>query len=173
MNFCTERSIEILSNTPVVLNNLLKDLNNDWLYSNEGEDTWSPFDIIGHLVHGERTDWMERLDIILHRADKNFRPFDRFAQFNESKGKTINDLLTEFKILRESNIANLKKLNLKENNLDLKGIHPNFGEVTLRQLLATWTVHDLNHIAQICRVMAKQYKAETGPWVEYLPILQK
>ncbi len=173
MNFDLNKSIEILSNTPTVLESLLYNLSNEWLYTNEGPDTWSPFDIVGHLVHGEKTDWMERMDIILNKEDKHFRSFDRFAQFNESKGKSINDLLAEFRSLREKNIAVVKDLGLTEDKLDLKGIHPSFGDVTLRQLLSTWVVHDLGHIAQISRVMAKQYKDETGPWIEYLPILNK
>lgn len=137
----------------------------------KGPETWSPYDILGHLIHGERTDWMERIDIILNRDDKHFTPFDRFAQFTENKGKSLNDLLTEFKELRESNLKKLKALNLSETELMQKGIHPVFGEVTLKQLLSTNVVHDLSHIAQICRVMTKQYKNETGPWIEYLPIL--
>ncbi len=173
MNFSIGRSLEILTNTPNVIENLLKGLNDEWLYSNEGPDTFSPFDVIGHLIHCDKTDTMERLDIILNRLNKKFEPFDRFAMYKESKGKSIKDLLSEFRKLREMNLKDLKELNLTENELDMKGIHPQFGEVTLRQLIATWVVHDLSHIAQICRVMAKQYKAETGPWVEYLRILQK
>jgi len=173
MKFDLNKSIEILSNTPAVLESLLHNLSNDWLYSNEGPDTWSPFDIVGHLIHGERTDWMERMDIILNREDKHFNPFDRFAQFTESKGKSITELLQEFRGLREKNLAFLKNLDLNDDKLDLKGIHPVFGEVTLRQLLSTMVVHDLGHIAQISRVMAKQYKDETGPWINYLPVLTK
>lgn len=173
MNFDQSKSIEILSNTPSVLESLLKNLSKEWLFSNEGPDTWSPFDIIGHLVHGEKTDWMERMNVIVFRKDKHFIPFDRFAQFTESKEKTIADLLLEFTDLREKNIESLKSMNLSGDKLDLIGIHPSFGEVTLRQLLSTWVVHDLGHISQITRVMAKQYKHETGPWIEYLPILTK
>jgi hypothetical protein len=129
--------------------------------------------VIGHLIHGEQTDWIERLDMILSdRADKKFRPFDRFAQFTESKGKSLTQLLEEFTALRRKNVAYLQAKNLTGDDLNKKGIHPVFGEVTLTNLLATWAVHDLNHTAQIARVMAKQYKAETGPWVEYLRILK-
>lgn len=173
MNFSIERSLEILSRTPDSLEVFLNGINDVWISNNEGPDTWSPYDIVGHLVHGEKIDWMERTDIILNRNDKHFRPFDRFAQFTESKGKTLTDLLKEFKQLRMNNIKTLKSLNLNEEKLNLKGIHPKFGEVTLKQLLSTWTIHDLNHISQICRVMAKQYKEATGPWIEYLPILNK
>lgn len=173
MKFDLNKSIEILSCTPSVLESLLQNLSDTWLFSNEGPDSWSPFDIVGHLVHGEQTDWMERTNIILFSADKHFRKFDRFAQFEESKGKTITQLLAEFRKLREKNIEYLKSLALREEKLALKGIHPAFGEVTLKQLLATWVVHDLNHIAQISRVLAKQYSDETGPWIEYLPLLTK
>ena len=173
MKFDMNKSIEILTNTPGVLESLLDRLSDEWLHSNEGMDTWSPYDIIGHLVQGESTDWMERMDIILNRDDKHFRPFDRFAQFTESEGKSLSDLLIEFRELRQKNLETLKKIDLTEDKLNKIGIHPKFGEVTLKQLLSTWTVHDLNHLAQISRVMAKQYKEETGPWVEYLPILTR
>ena len=173
MKFDMNKSIEILTNTPGVLESLLDGLSDEWLHSNEGMDTWSPYDIIGHLIHAERTDWMERMDIILNRDDKHFRPFDRFAQFTESEGKSLSDLLIEFRELRQKNLETLKKIDLTEDKLNKIGIHPKFGEVTLKQLLSTWTVHDLNHLAQISRVMAKQYKEETGPWVEYLPILTR
>ena len=173
MKFDLNKSIEILTNTPGVLESLLDGLSDEWLHSNEGMDTWSPYDIIGHLIHAERTDWMERMDIILNRDDKHFKPFDRFAQFTESKGKSLSDLLIEFRELREKNLEVLKKIDLTEDKLNKIGIHPKFGEVTLKQLLSTWTVHDLNHLAQISRVMAKQYKEETGPWVEYLPVLTR
>nr|HMT11716.1 DinB family protein [Ignavibacteria bacterium] len=151
------KSIEILTNTPGVLESLLDGLSDEWLHSNEGMDTWSPYDIIGHLVQGESTDWMERMDIILNRDDKHFRPFDRFAQFTESEGKSLSDLLIEFRELRQKNLETLKKIDLTEDKLNKIGIHPKFGEETLKQLLSTWTVHDLNHLAQISRVMAKQY----------------
>lgn len=173
MKFDLDKSIEILQNTPSVLESLLQGLSNEWLYSNEGPDTWSPFDIVGHLVHAEHTDWMERMDIILNKEDKHFKPFDRFAQFTESKDKSISELLAEFRTLREKNMKSVKDLNIPEEKFDEIGIHPVFGEVTLRELLSTWVVHDLNHIAQITRAMAKQYKDETGPWVEFLPILSK
>lgn len=173
MKFDLSSSIGILSNTPSVLESMLHSLSDDWLHSNEGTDTWSPFDIAGHLVHGEQTDWMERANIILFSDDKRFKKFDRFAQFTESKGKTVHVLLAEFRKLREKNIEHVKNLGLTEDKLNMTGIHPSFGEVTLRQLLATWVVHDLNHISQITRVLAKQYREETGPWVEYLPLLTK
>lgn len=164
--------MEVLERTPAVLKSLLENLSQEWTESNEGEDTWSAYDIVGHLIHGESTDWIERTKIILSdSSDKKFKPFDRFAQFEESKGKSLSDLLIEFENLRMQNIAILKSLNLSDKDLIKKGIHPVFGEVTLSQLLSTWVVHDLNHIAQIARVMAKQYKTEVGPWIEYLRIL--
>lgn len=173
MKFDLNKSIEILSSTPSVLEALLQNLSDDWLLANEGPDTWSAFDIVGHLVHGEQTDWMERTNIILFGEDKRFKKFDRFAQFTESKGKTIHVLLAEFRKLREKNIEHEKSLDLTEDKLNMTGIHPSFGDVTMKQLLATWTVHDLNHLAQISRVLAKQYRDETGPWIEYLPLLSK
>jgi len=173
MNFNLEKSIEILERTPGVLNAMLRNISTDWTSKNEGEKTWSVYDIIGHLIHGEKTDWMPRTEIILsQKADKKFELFDRFAQFEESKEKSLQQLLDEFKILREKNIELLRSKNITEKDLEEKGIHPAFGEVTLSQLLSTWVVHDLNHIAQISRVMAKQYKIAVGPWIEYLKILQ-
>lgn len=173
MQFDLHKSFEILERTPTVLEQLILGIHNDWLMNNEGDDTWSPYDVIGHLIHGEKTDWIPRTKIILsYSNDKNFIPFDRFAQLNESKAKTITELLNEFKKLRNENLDYLRSLHLDEATLNKTGIHPAFGEVSLQQLLATWTVHDLNHIAQIVRVMAKQYKEAVGPWVEYLRVLQ-
>ncbi len=174
MDFTIKKSIEILERTPDVLDTMLRNISVDWTKNNEGEDTWSVYDIIGHLIHGEKTDWIPRTEIILSdKPDKTFVPFDRFAQFKESQGKSLKQLLTEFKRLRKKNIRLLLSKKITDKNLEEKGIHPAFGEVTLSQLLSTWVVHDLNHIAQISRVMAKQYKAEVGPWVEYLKILRQ
>lgn len=171
MNFNLSDAIAILKRTPTVLNSLLNGLSLRWTEANEGENTWSPYDIVGHLIHGEKTDWIPRTKIILGDNDnKTFIPFDRFAQFRESQGKNMETLLQEFSDLREENINYITSLNLTENDLHKEGIHPDFGVVTLKQLLSTWTVHDLNHISQTCRVMAKQYKGETGPWVDYLGI---
>ena len=173
MNFSLSKSIEILERTPDVLITLLQNVSSDWTSVNESGETWSVYDVIGHLIHGERTDWVPRMDIILSdKEDKTFEPFDRFAQFEESKGKSLALLLDEFKNLRQKNLAHLSSKQLTDKDFEKKGIHPAFGEITLLQLLATWTAHDLNHIAQITRVMARQYKTEVGPWVEYLKILQ-
>ena len=173
MNFSIEKSISILERTPAVMHELLFDLPEEWIMFNEGDETWSPYDIVGHLIHGESSDWIKRLEIILSDfTDKKFTPFDRFAQFNESKGKKMNTLLNEFKILRKKNIEILKSKNITDIDFEREGIHPVFGIVTLRNLIATWAVHDLNHLAQIYRVMAHQYKSEVGPWKEYLRILK-
>ena len=174
MEFDLKKSIEILSRTPSVLEVFLDGINEEWTHNNEGKNTWSPFDILGHLIHGEKTDWIPRMNIILSESEtKSFESFDRFAQFEASKGKTISQLLEEFKHIRAENIEILKSQNLTEHVLDKTGIHPAFGEVTLKQLLATWVAHDLGHIAQVARVMAKQYTIEVGPWKEYLPILTR
>lgn len=174
MHFSLQQSLEILKQTPSTLITLLSTLSKEWVTQNEGEDTWSPYDIVGHLIYGEKTDWMVRVQIILdNNQDITFKPFDRFAQFKESKNKSIEELLKEFKALREKNIQQLNTLNLTKEQLRLKGVHPEFGEVTLEQLLSTWVVHDLGHLAQISRVMAFQYKQNVGPWQAYLPILSK
>ena len=173
MEFDLEKCVDVLQRTPAVLDALLAGLSEDWTAHNEGPDTWSPYDVVGHLIHGERTDWMARLEIILSDGpDKRFAPFDRFAQFEESRGRTLADLLREFREVRAANLARLRALQLQPADLDRTGVHPRFGEVTLRQLLATWTVHDLDHLMQISRVMAKQIGVETGPWIEYLRILR-
>ncbi len=173
MLFDFNKSIQILERTPVILKDLLSGLSDDWVLHNEGGDTWSAYDIIGHLIHGERTDWMNRLEIIMnHEGNKTFVPFDRFAQFKESEGKSLEQLLEEFDTLRKTNLMKLKSLGLLKQDFERTGIHPAFGEVTLAELLSTWTVHDLTHIAQISRVMAKQYKSSIGPWIKYFRLLQ-
>ncbi|CAL2102480.1 DinB family protein [Tenacibaculum sp. 190130A14a] len=173
MKFSIDKGLEVLEKTPNTLINLLENLSDEWIYANEGENTWSPFDVLGHLIHGEKTDWIPRLKIILFEDHKHFVPFDRFAQFELSQGKSLTDLLIEFKKLRKENIRYLHSLNLSVNQLQLTGIHPEFGTVTASELLAAWVVHDLGHIAQVSRTMAKQYKEATGPWPKYLTILNK
>jgi hypothetical protein len=173
ISFDLNKSIEILERTPAVIENLLSGLSHEWIDNNEGEDTFSPFDVVGHLLHGENTDWVQRIHIILNETnERKFEPFDRFAQYKESEGKTIHQLLDEFKTQRKRNLDVLKALHINEVMLDKKAIHPSLGEVSLRQLLSTWTVHDLGHIGQIVRVMSKQYAREVGPWFEYLRILK-
>lgn len=174
MEFNLAKSIEILERTPQVLKTLLEGLSDEWIFNNEGEETWSPFDVLGHLIHGEKTDWIARMEIILSdKDDKTFTPFDRFAQFEESKGKTLLQMLKEFEDLRKRNLITLKSKNITSEDLTRKGMHPALGQVTLENLLSTWAVHDLGHIAQITRVMAKQYIDEVGPWREFLPILDR
>lgn len=172
MNFNKEQAIAILEKTPSLLKNLLGGLNNEWVLNNEGPDTFSPYDVVGHLIHGEQTDWVVRAKHILAVGTAiAFEPWDLFAQFENSKGKTLAQLLDEFELLRNENIVWLKTIQLTETDLEKKGIHPVLGEVTLKNLLATWVVHDLTHIAQVTRVMAKQYKDETGPWTNFFRIL--
>lgn len=174
MKFLLNKSLEILRATPDALIQLINRLSDDWVMHNEGGETWSVFDVVGHLIHGEKTDWMTRIEIIMSdRPDKEFKPFDRFAQFEESKGKSLEQLLREFKSAREMNIKKLKEFNLTEADFAKTGIHPKFGPVTLSQLISAWVVHDLDHISQISRVMAKQYKEEAGPWIEFLKILRQ
>lgn len=174
MNFELDKSIEILERTPLILNAYLNGISNEWLKNKEGENSWSPYDIVGHLIYGEKTDWMVRIKIILGASeDKTFVPFDRFAQLKENQSIPISELLDNFSQLRFANLKELKSLNISKDNLTLIGIHPEFGQVTLAQLIAAWTVHDLGHIGQISRVMAKQYKMVVGPWVDYLGILKK
>ena len=174
MEFQLDHAREILSRTPRTIAALLGDLSDTWLLQNEGPETWSPFDILGHLIHGEETDWIPRAKIILEDGEaRTFEPFDRFAMFEVSKGKPLTELLETFKRLRENNLIELGQMKLTEEMLDKRGCHPELGVVTLKQLLATWVVHDLGHVAQIARVMAKQYREEVGPWQEYLPILTR
>lgn len=171
MEFSLEDVKLILSKTPMVLQQLLVGHSDAWLLQNEGGESCNVYDVLGHLIHGEETDWLVRAEQILSAEDKRFKPFDRFAQFENSAGKSTHDLLAEFASLRQSNLSRLDELDLSKDDLDRTGIHPHFGSVTLSQLLATWAVHDLNHLHQITRIMAKQYTNAVGPWVEYLGVL--
>jgi len=174
VQFNLDLTIEILRRTPATLRSLLHGLSEPWIAQNEGEGTWSPHDIVGHLIHGEHEDWIPRTRIILESgAEKPFAPFDVLRLTDYSKGKSLSQLLDEFERLRIENLEILSELNLQPYQLELKGQHPTFGDITLRQLLSTWAVHDLSHIAQISRVMAKQYASEVGPWSEFLPILRR
>lgn len=173
MEFSLERSFEILERTPAVLQQLLGGLHEDWVHPNEGPATFSPFDVLGHLIHGEKTDWMIRTRIILEAGiSRAFDPYQRFAQYQESQGKNMAGLLEEFTHLRKEGLAGLRSLQLEDKDLDKEGLHPVLGKVTLRNLLATWVVHDLVHIAQVTRVMAKQYNSAIGPWLEFFRILK-
>ncbi|MEQ9403442.1 MAG: DinB family protein [Cyclobacteriaceae bacterium] len=173
MKFSLEDSMTILSKTPGIISQSLEGLSETWTHQNEGPETWSPFDVVGHLIHGERTDWIPRTKIILFAEDKRFTPYDRFAQFKESEGKSMQDLLVEFEDLRKLNLTELQELKLEKSDFEKTGIHPEFGDITLRQLLAAWVTHDLGHIVQINRVLAKQYKEEAGPWPKYLRVLNE
>ena len=172
MEFDLELGTEILRRTPYILRAWLQDLPYAWVYRNEGGETWSPFDVVGHLIHGERTDWIPRLKLIL--ADDGiaeFEPFDRFAQFEVSRCAQLEDLLRTFEELRRSNLAVLRSLDLKPSDFERVARHPELGLVTLEQLIAAWVAHDLNHLAQIAQVMARQYQEAVGPWKAYMDIL--
>jgi hypothetical protein len=166
-------TISLLTRTPATVNALLRDLPEAWTRGNEGENTWSAFDIVGHLIHGERTDWMPRARMVLQFGEtKAFEPFDRWGQERESQGKSLGQLLDEFAGLRSENLNELRALDLRQEDLERRGRHPALGVVTLSELLATWAAHDLTHLHQIARVMAHQYREAVGPWSAYLGVLQ-
>ncbi|GAB4324296.1 MAG: hypothetical protein Kow0074_17130 [Candidatus Zixiibacteriota bacterium] len=170
----TDHVIAILQRTPGTLQALLQGLDDALIHANLGEGTFSPFDVVGHLIHGERTDWIPRVRHILeHGESRPFEPFDRFAQFEENRGKSLVQLLDEFAEQRRHSLTVLRQLPLTEDDLNRFGQHPEFGRVTLRQLLSTWAVHDLNHIRQIVRTIALQYADHVGPWRKYLSILKR
>jgi hypothetical protein len=174
MRFDIEEAVQVLSRTPATLDALLRGTSEAWCLGTEGPETFSAFEVVGHLIHGEKTDWIPRMRIILeHGTARSFDPYDRFAQKELSRGRTLENLLDSFAELRRTNVAALRAAALDGAALARKGTHPELGEVTLEQLLAAWVVHDLGHIAQAARVMAKQYKAEVGPWTAYLPILTR
>lgn len=174
MEFQLEQARHILRRTPATLNSLLRDLPDEWVFPNEGPDTWSPFDILGHLIHGEETDWIPRAKIILADGENRaFEPFDRVAMFEKSQGRSLGELLDTFERLRAGSLQQLEQMNLTTELLKKRGKHPELGIVTLGELLATWVVHDLGHIGQIVRVMSKQYGDAVGPWRAYLPILSR
>ena len=170
--FNLQEAIALLERSPASIFALLNGLPDTWISATEGEGTWSPYDVIGHLIHGERTDWIPRVHHIMAGETQPFESFDRNAQFQESQGKDLSELLATFTELREANLATLASLNLSEADLERKGLHPALREVTLGQLLATWVVHDLDHIAQLARTMAKVYSEAVGPWSAYLSILR-
>jgi hypothetical protein len=174
MQFQLTHALEVLERTPATFRALLGGLPEAWTAPNEGPETFSAFDNVGHLIHGERADWIQRARIILAQGpSRRFEPFDRFAHERESQGRTLAELLDEFARLRAENLATLRGWRLTERELALEGEHPELGSVTLRQLLATWVAHDLGHVAQTARVMAKQYREEVGPWRAYLPVLDR
>ncbi len=172
--FDLANALAILERTPATFRALLSGLPDAWTTPNEGPDTFSAFDNLGHLIHGERTDWIARAIIVLEQGEnRKFEPYDRFAQKRESVGKTLAQLLDEFAELRAGNLETIRSWNLSERELRLEGEHPALGRVTLDQLLSAWVVHDLGHIAQTARVMSKQYREAVGPWRQYLPVLDR
>ena len=174
MDFDLTAGVSVLERTPHTFRAMLDGLPPAWTDATEGPDTWSPYVIVGHLAHAERADWIPRARIILaQETDRRFTPFDRFAQFRESEGKSLTDLLDEFTRLRAESLTTLAGWHLTDTHLELTGEHPAFGAVTLRQLLATWVAHDLGHIGQTARVMAKQYRDAVGPWRAYLPVMDR
>lgn len=174
MTFILDEALPVLERTPALLRALLDGLPEEWVRATEGTGTWSAFDVVGHLIHGERTDWIPRTQRILKDGDRiPFERFDREAMFRESEGRTLPELLATFASLRAASLTKLEALQLSPRDLDRPGAHPELGPVTLGQLLATWVVHDLGHLGQIARVMAKRYRAEVGPWRAYLPILDR
>ncbi len=171
--FSLAEALALLTRTPATLSALLRGLPDMWVRRNEGRDTWSAFDIVGHLIVGERTDWMPRLRIILEKGEaRQFDPVDRLAQFDESQGKSLDQLLDDFARLRSENLSALQTLNLQPEDWTRRGKHPSLGVVTLSELVATWAVHDLTHIHQLSRVLAHQYRNAVGPWSAYLGVLQ-
>ena len=171
MNFDLEQGLGVLSRTPATLSAMLTGAPDDLVRQNEGGESFSPFDVVGHLIDGEETDWVPRARLILARGDARFEPYDRFRHKARNAGRSLASLLDEFARLRAANLEVVRAWNLTGAELDLPGQHPMFGRVTLRQLLAAWVVHDLGHIAQAARVMAKQYKDAVGPWVPFMPVL--
>ena len=174
MQFEIDKAKQVLRRTPGTLNALLSDLPDDWVMENEGPETWSPYDVVGHLIEGEETDWIPRARIILEQGESRpFDAFDRFAMFEKSKGKSLPELLARFEEVRGESLRQLDELNLTPELLEKRGTHPRLGVVTLNQLLSAWVVHDLGHIGQIVRVMAKQYRTAIGPWTAFLSIVNK
>jgi len=172
MNFDLDLSIAVLDRSPAALRALLEGVGASWVRGTEGPDTFSPFDVVGHLIDGEETDWIPRARIILAKGPRlRFEPYDRFRHRTRNVGASLESLLVEFARLRAANLELLRSWKLTARELDLPGEHPSLGPVTLRQLLAAWVVHDLGHVAQVARVMAKQYRDEVGPWVPFLPVL--
>jgi hypothetical protein len=170
--FALDDAAAILARTPAALDALLRDLPHAWTTATEGANTWSPFDVIGHLIHGELTDWLPRAKLILEHANtRPFEKFNRFAQLEASSAKTLEQLLDEFAAVRRRNLDELRSLRLTDADLDRAGLHPELGPVTMRQLLATWVAHDLDHVMQIARVLARQYSDEVGPWRAYLRVI--
>ena len=174
MEFRFAEALPVLRRTPAVVRSLLSDLPGRWTAATEGPGTWSPFDVVGHLIHGERADWIPRVEHLLtHGEAVPFPAFDREAMFEASKGISLSDLLDTFGRLRGESLARLEQLKLTDADLPRRGRHPEFGSVTLGQHLSTWLAHDLDHVAQIVRVMARQYSEAVGPWKAYLSVMTR
>ncbi len=173
MDHTLQQTTSLLTRTPAALNALLRDLPDEWTMRNEGDNSWSAFEVVGHLIHGDRTDWMTRAKLILQLGESQpLPPFDRLGHIRESEGKSLNQLLDKFALVRSDSLRQLRDLNLQPKDLELRGQHPALGAVTLSQLLATWAVHDLTHLHQLSRIMAHQYRNAVGPWNQYLGVLQ-
>jgi len=173
MNFDLKKSMELLKRFPDTYESLFSNFNSDWNKINEGQNTWSAYNIIGHLIHGEKTDWIPKAEIILNKDDKNFEPYDRFAQEKLYSTQTFEELIDEYKRLRVLNVNKLKSWNLTEKDLNKEGIHPDLGIVTLKELISTWTIHDMIHLNQISRVIVKHYEEDIGPWKKYVRLLNE
>ncbi|WP_102028431.1 DinB family protein [Salirhabdus sp. Marseille-P4669] len=175
MNFTLNESIELLKSTPVTLKHFLTGLSDSWLHCNEGEGTWNTYEVIKHLIEAEHSNWIPRLTFILHQQEKKepFPPFDRFSHLNKDECKSMENLLNDFQAIRQQNIKELTHLVGEKDSFDQTGLHPEFGNVKVRELISTWVVHDLTHISQIVRVMANRYRDDVGPWIAYLSVLKK
>lgn len=170
-NFSLRSSISLLEKTPRLLRSWLLNLNDEWIHARPTEDAFSPFDVVGHLIHGEKTDWIPRLHMILeHGTEKPFEPFDPTGMQSENEGRTMNSLLDEFEKLRRQSLAELSSFSITVADLDRTGLHPALGEVTLRQLISCWVAHDMSHVSQIANALAERYRVDVGPWVDYLGI---
>jgi hypothetical protein len=173
MNFLLSEAIDILERTPAVIEKLLSGLSDGWTTCNEGDGTWNAIEVVGHLIEGEKNDWIPRLEIILTKGEsETFPPFDRLGQMENIAGKTLEQLICEFAQLREVNLVKLRGFVSENSDWELTGIHPHFGVVRLRELLSTWVVHDFTHLVQVSRVMAERYRSDVGPWVKYLGVLK-
>lgn len=172
MNFSVNSAVEILSQTPSTISSLLGGLSSEWTRGTDNRDDWSPYDVVGHLIHSDETNWIPRAKVILaNGSDRSFVDFDRFGQFEKARGRILSELLLEFSRVRTLSIETLNSWDLTPEKLSLTGIHPEFGEVTLEQLLSTWVVHDLGHIKQMVTYLARRYSEDVGPWKKYLSIL--
>jgi len=174
MEFDLHQATEVLQRTPAVLRAMLGGISRSWAHNNYGPETFSPFDVVGHLIHGDRTDWIPRARIILeHGEARPFEPFDRYAMYEQNRGKSMDELLDTFEQTRSAALTELAELNISDAQLALRGTHPELGTVTLGQLLATWVTHDLNHVHQIAKCLGYQYRNEVGPWRAHVTFTER